>query len=65
MKGMKDQQQKEEIPGVVYSIQYDATTAERCTLERPAERQRRESRNTRLGNLDKTAVAEHPPPDTM
>ena len=68
MKGIKDKQKEEDIPGVV-----DAIGCGGCrkvyvgeTRRMAAQRVKEHKSDTRLGHLDKSAVAEHAhtPPDT-
>ena len=61
MKGVKDKQKEEEIPGVVYAIGCGdcrkAYVGE--TRRTAAQRVKEHKSDTRLGHLDKLAVAEH------
>ena len=61
MKGVKDKQKEEEIPGVVYAIGcgdcrkvYVGETRRMAT-----QREKEHQSDSRLGHLDKSAVAEH------
>ena len=61
MKGVKDKQKEEEIPGVVYAIGCgdcrEVYVGE--TRRTAAQRVKEHKSDTRLGHLDKSAVAEH------
>ena len=61
MKGVKDKQKEEEMPGVVYAIGCgDCREVFVGETRRTAEQRVKEHKSdTRLGHLDKSAVAEH------
>ena len=61
MKGVKDKQKEEEIPGVVYAIGCGDCRKVYVgeTRRTAAQRVKEHKSDTRLGHLDKSAVAEH------